>query len=191
MPYKIINKFCVDCGRRLSRPTCTRCRDCNNERQKQASQKTPKEYQHEYFQTHKQQIYKGQRVRDTLRRYSRYKITEEQVQEMYLSQGKRCAICQSFLPYEKVNIDHDHDTQVVRGLLCTTCNLALGQFKDSIPLLESAINYLKENWNMKILSSTPLIICYNFCNNITPFTPRRDTGGDCPIIHESGIPPPF
>jgi hypothetical protein len=40
-------------------------------------------------------------------------------------------------------LDHNHLTGEYRGFLCHECNRALGNFKDSISLLESAIKYLK------------------------------------------------
>ena len=42
-------------------------------------------------------------------------------------------------------LDHDHKTGAFRGWLCHDCNKALGFFKDSVTLLESAIKYLKTN----------------------------------------------
>ena len=39
-------------------------------------------------------------------------------------------------------LDHDHVTGEYRGFLCHDCNRALGNFKDSVPMLESAIKYL-------------------------------------------------
>lgn len=39
-------------------------------------------------------------------------------------------------------VDHDHKTNVVRGLLCNKCNKGIGLFKDSPELLEYARIYL-------------------------------------------------
>jgi hypothetical protein len=41
------------------------------------------------------------------------------------------------------NIDHDHQTGKVRGLLCGFCNSLLGYAKDDPATLESAIRYLE------------------------------------------------
>ena len=39
-------------------------------------------------------------------------------------------------------IDHCHDTGRVRGMICYTCNIGLGHFKDDIDILQKAIEYL-------------------------------------------------
>lgn len=41
-----------------------------------------------------------------------------------------------------VAVDHDHKTGKIRGLLCNGCNKGLGLFKDSIPNLEKAKEWL-------------------------------------------------
>lgn len=41
------------------------------------------------------------------------------------------------------NIDHCHETGVVRGVLCNSCNTGLGKLGDNIEGLEKALNYLK------------------------------------------------
>jgi len=72
-------------------------------------------------------------------------ITHETYLKMLNEQNNKCAICLiSTVEYEKLlSVDHCHVTDVVRGLLCNNCNLALGGFKDSIENLENAIKYLK------------------------------------------------
>jgi hypothetical protein len=62
---------------------------------------------------------------------------------MVAVQGGRCAICRTTQFGKKgPAIDHDHDSGKVRGLLCSACNLALGQFGDSVFVLNAALNYL-------------------------------------------------
>lgn len=42
-------------------------------------------------------------------------------------------------------MDHDHDTSMVRGILCEMCNGGLGQFRDDPETIESAIAYLERH----------------------------------------------
>lgn len=69
-----------------------------------------------------------------------YNLTPEQLQTMFKNQGGLCGICNT--PITSYHIDHDHETNEVRGLLCAPCNMALGLFKDSSEVLESAKQYL-------------------------------------------------
>lgn len=78
----------------------------------------------------------------TLRR--KYGLTLEQFISLRAQQSECCAICKNPLGEgHKVHVDHDHTTGAVRGILCNGCNMALGKFKDSAELLESAIRYLR------------------------------------------------
>lgn len=54
-------------------------------------------------------------------------------------QNGLCAICQRDCA---LVIDHDHTTGIVRGLLCSPCNIAIGLFGDSEQNLHNAIGYL-------------------------------------------------
>ena len=74
-----------------------------------------------------------------------YGITPEMFEEMLVSQNGVCAICGTDKPSKRDNtfrIDHCHATGRVRGLLGMSCNSALGMFRDSIPALQKAIEYL-------------------------------------------------
>jgi hypothetical protein len=53
----------------------------------------------------------------------------------------------SVAPSDKraLDIDHNHETGKVRGLLCSQHNRAIGLFDDSINLLARAIEYLSRN----------------------------------------------
>ena len=44
-------------------------------------------------------------------------------------------------------IDHDHKTGKLRGLLCHQCNVGIGNFKDDVNILLTAILYLSRGKN--------------------------------------------
>lgn len=77
-------------------------------------------------------------------------LTENDYQKMLLKQNSVCAICKK--PeratrngkIKKIAIDHCHTTKKIRGLLCQFCNALIGYSEDSIEILESAIQYLKD-----------------------------------------------
>ena len=70
-----------------------------------------------------------------------YDLTEEQYDQMNLAVSGRCQICGDSPDYS-LHVDHCHKTGKTRGLLCRTCNLGIGYFKDSTELLQIAIEYL-------------------------------------------------
>ena len=74
-----------------------------------------------------------------------YSITPEEYDEMCRMQSSCCAICGTHQKDLKfiLCVDHDHNTNDIRGLLCQSCNTGLGCFKDNTELLENAINYVK------------------------------------------------
>ena len=53
------------------------------------------------------------------------------------------AICGKTGLIRDLCVDHCHQTGIVRGLLCSTCNRGLGYFKDSADLCYSAGDYLR------------------------------------------------
>lgn len=42
-------------------------------------------------------------------------------------------------------LDHDHEAERIRGVLCGNCNLAIGLFNEDVVLIASAIDYLDRN----------------------------------------------
>lgn len=85
--------------------------------------------------------------RNEYHKKARYGMTLKDEAEMCESQDGRCAICRK--PRILV-IDHCHTTGVIRGMLCLTCNLALGGFKDSPHNLRKAADYLEKTPVYKI-----------------------------------------
>jgi len=79
---------------------------------------------------------------------SKYNLTPEQYNEMLKKQDFKCAICGhpfDLLKLHNAEIDHNHQTNKVRGILCHKCNVVLGMANDNINVLYSAIKYLKES----------------------------------------------
>ena len=74
-------------------------------------------------------------------RLKKYNLTEEMYED--IMSRTECEICKCSLEGKgKRHIDHDHQTGEFRGVLCNTCNPALGLFKDDVELLKRAIKYL-------------------------------------------------
>ena len=85
-------------------------------------------------------------MRDNLK--WRYGLSLEHYERMVAKQEGKCALCGKF-PDEanprctNLSVDHDKDTGMVRGLLCTLCNLGLSNFKESPTILLAAADYLE------------------------------------------------
>jgi recombination endonuclease VII len=69
----------------------------------------------------------------------RYGIGQVDVDRMLAEQDGACAVCKK---PEPEHVDHDHETGIVRGLLCFNCNQALGNVRDSLAVLQSLRDYL-------------------------------------------------
>lgn len=77
----------------------------------------------------------------------KYGITIEQFEEMKTRQNNTCAICKTTEcggRFKEWHIDHNRTTNQVRGLLCTSCNLAVGLIKDNEEVAQSMSKYLKD-----------------------------------------------
>ncbi len=113
----------------------------NRERLKDPSKRITKEDNHKYHIKH------------------RYGISKEQYDEKLRLQDNKCAICNkeeirlsTSGEIRKLSVDHDHDTNEVRDLLCYKCNWIIGVLGDNLELLEKVKLYLikhRKNDNSK------------------------------------------
>lgn len=106
------------------------CKSCSNKRSA------------EYAKQHRDQI--------KAKRYSyktRYGISGQAYDALLKTQDGKCAICktETCSTGRKFAVDHNHNTGQVRGLLCSSCNTGIGQFKDSAELIGKAIDYLERS----------------------------------------------
>lgn len=127
------HKWCPDCGEVKSLDNFGRnagarsgvnsyCKPCHNARTRRSKD-----------------LAGGERTYHLRRRYG---ITAEDADAMLEAQGGLCAICQAA---PAAHVDHDHETGVVRALLCFNCNGGLGQFKDDPRVLRAAAAYVEEH----------------------------------------------
>jgi hypothetical protein len=82
----------------------------------------------------------------------RYGITLREYDAMLAAQGGVCAICNSSSPSGngkrpriRFSVDHDHETNTIRGLICGPCNLGLGSFRDNPISLRAAADYIERH----------------------------------------------
>lgn len=90
------------------------------------------------------------RLYNRLKRWAEIGASQEWYDQKMTEQGGRCGMCGSDQPNrhgeptEVFCIDHNHHTGELRGLLCTQCNLVIGNAKDSPELLMAGVTYLAE-----------------------------------------------
>ena len=79
---------------------------------------------------------------------SQYGITLIEKEIIVEKQKGKCAICKkhkSDILEKDLYPDHDHETGLLREMLCNKCNIGLGSFLDSTKLIKKAMNYLKKS----------------------------------------------
>lgn len=79
-----------------------------------------------------------------------YGIDNDEYDRMVREQDDKCGCCGTADKGTNRSywcVDHDHQTGVVRGLLCATCNKSIGQLGDTVEALERALAYLKKTYN--------------------------------------------
>lgn len=99
----------------------------------------------DYHLRNKEKVAKINRKHKLMRNYG---ITIEQYEILLKKQSGKCAICgTSEIRRAKAkyfNIDHNHKTGNIRGLLCHDCNIILGKLNDDIEMCKNIIKYLSK-----------------------------------------------
>ena len=119
---------------------CLACREYHNRfyaENKNGKQTKAKEY----YLKHKDKFRK-RHFQDALKR--KYKLSLEVFEAMKTEQNNKCAICnQEFNGNQVPCVDHSHETNEIRGLLCRKCNLAL-QVVENKEFVQKATSYLNK-----------------------------------------------
>ncbi len=150
-------KICPRCGldkpahdyaRDNSRPNGRQriCRMCDNRKARA------------YYAANKEQKAKYNRIHKGYKKYQRlkqkYNLSDTEFDSMLIAQDGNCAIC-GHKDSRGLSVDHDHACcpgrnscgKCVRGLLCSRCNMGLGNLSDDIDVICKALDYLMSNQN--------------------------------------------
>jgi len=82
-----------------------------------------------------------------------YGLDEDMFQCVLADQNSRCAICEKEFylgpthagkRQDQPHVDHCHVTGKLRGLLCGSCNIGIGNLNDSLELLLKAARYIQK-----------------------------------------------
>lgn len=124
--------------------------------QKKACRVAHREYQRAYgkvyYATHREKLLAQQKIRRVayrkralaLQRFHKYGLTQEAFEVLLYKQGGVCAICKKpDWGLRGPHVDHDHVTGRVRGILCKSCNVALGMVKDNLGIARALVVYLE------------------------------------------------
>lgn len=90
------------------------------------------------------QANKGPAIAFNLKRF--YGLSLADYDKLFKAQDGRCKICSDHQDTleRRLDVDHNHRSGKVRGLLCIRCNRGIGLLKDDVKVLQAAIRYLQE-----------------------------------------------
>ena len=132
LTHYISQRACPKCGGYQRYAVSGRCSNLECRRKVEA----------EWRRKHPDKVQQNNRKR----KMGYYGLSVNDYDALMESQNNCCAICKkTCITGRALAIDHDHNTNKVRGLLCNKCNQGLGFFDDSIDLLQGAMVYLNQH----------------------------------------------
>lgn len=96
----------------------------------------------EYFYLYEHKTYSNRLVCRFCRMLRRRGLAPDDYERLLFEQGHACAVCEEIKP---LVIDHDHETNTTRGLVCRTCNQLLGIMDQRSKFFNSAQKYLDKS----------------------------------------------
>ncbi len=76
--------------------------------------------------------------------YMRRKFNLSEAEYQQLMKHNNCQVCGRDITNKKC-IDHCHNKEKIRGVLCNNCNTALGLVGDNVQILSKLIQYLEQS----------------------------------------------
>lgn len=93
----------------------------------------------------------------------KYGITLKQYNDLLCKQNNKCAICSgengknNTWGKSRLSVDHNHKTNEIRGLLCGSCNRAIGLLQENPKIILEAYHYMSSQTSLSRLSATTQI----------------------------------
>jgi hypothetical protein len=107
----------------------------NSERKKESDKKWVAKQDKAYLKSYKR-----------MKQIESYGLSLQQYEDMKANQNGVCAICNKIPANNKsLQIDHNHRTGKVRGLLCFRCNFGMSYFSEDVERFKRVVVYLEEN----------------------------------------------
>lgn len=151
---------CIDCRVEFTYdhrkgPTRQRCDACSIVHRKDSSRARSAKYRQDHPEKNREQQNRYNRKRladpehlrwkreDAMRRA--YGLEPEDFAALVESQGGKCAVCKGDPngPGTRLHVDHCHNSNRVRGLLCAKCNTAIGLLDDDPDRADALAAYLR------------------------------------------------
>lgn len=148
------HKVCPGCNKKkrltdYQKDRCTRlgvqvyCRTCQRKKCKayyHADKKRANERQRDWRMANPDRFKIIQRRRHLKLKYG---MSLEDFQHLVVRQHGLCKICGRLPDQRGLVVDHNHETGEVRGLLCNSCNSAIGHFQEDVGRMRAAVAYLQ------------------------------------------------
>lgn len=112
------------------------CKTCSTKKAREHHIRRVSSKDHVYIRSKRNQYY-----------LNKYNVPLSFVEQLWVSQNKKCKICLADIQSEGslTHLDHCHSSGKIRGLLCTQCNVGLGAFRDNQEVMMEAIKYLQSH----------------------------------------------
>jgi hypothetical protein len=121
------------------------CKECHRERGRKWSKNLSKEkkltrnlYRREWRKLNKDYV-KSQKLKFC------FGISLEEYKIILEYQGNKCPVCGKLATDKKYfDVDHDHETGEIRGILCSRCNRSLGWYEKCRKEIETYLDTINE-----------------------------------------------
>lgn len=142
-PYKTEEGVCPECGKpwqftsQGGRPRAYCCKKCYNKHYHRTHEGASSKRRRLYYERYpdKKRLYKERQIAKT------YGLSLDEYEVLLKKANHCCEACGRTPNKKRLAIDHCHDSERLRGVLCDQCNLALGLLGDGPEGVKQLLDY--------------------------------------------------